>query len=90
MRALATIAIAVTLAGGLSACDVDKTQEGKMPKVDVDASGGQLPNYDVDVRDVQVGTETRTITTPEITTDKEQVQVPVVGLEPAEPEPARR
>tara|TARA_R110002073_G_scaffold35168_2_gene103328 strand:- start:26 stop:253 length:228 start_codon:yes stop_codon:yes gene_type:complete len=54
---------------GLCACDVDKTQEGKMPSVDVETEGGQLPKYDVDGPDVSVGTKEKTITVPDIDVD---------------------
>ena len=33
---------------GIAACDVDQTQEGDLP--DVDVEGGQVPEYDVDAR----------------------------------------
>lgn len=39
-------ALALTLVLGLAACDVDKTQEGKMPDVDIQAESGQLPEYE--------------------------------------------
>lgn len=31
----------------LVACDVDQTQEARLPDVDVDAKAGQVPKYDV-------------------------------------------
>jgi hypothetical protein len=49
---------------GIAACDVDQTQEGDLP--DVDVEGGQIPEYDVDAADVDVGTDTSTIVTPDI------------------------
>lgn len=52
---------------GLAACDVDQTEEGEMP--DVDVSGGQAPEYDVEGPEVNVGTETRTVETPTIDVD---------------------
>lgn len=48
----------------MSGCDVDKTQEGELPKVS--AEGGQLPAYDVETADVAVGTRQETVTVPEI------------------------
>ncbi len=48
----------------LSACDVEKTQEGEMPEVEVTSEGGQLPEYDVETAEVEMGTETRTIEVP--------------------------
>ncbi|MFT4641449.1 MAG: hypothetical protein ACI8T1_004786 [Verrucomicrobiales bacterium] len=47
----------------LSSCDVDKTQEGELPSVDVE--GGQLPKYEVDAPDVDITTKEKTITAPD-------------------------
>lgn len=48
-------------------CDVDQTQEGEMP--DVDVEGGEMPEYDVDAPDVDVGTQEETITVPDVDVD---------------------
>jgi uncharacterized lipoprotein len=62
--------IVLMLAGasclGLTACDVDKTQDGKMPDVDINTSGGQLPEYNVTTPDVDVGTENKTVQVPTV------------------------
>ncbi|HYU31070.1 MAG TPA: hypothetical protein VEW48_02825 [Thermoanaerobaculia bacterium] len=50
------------------ACRVRQTQEGKVPEVEV--KGGQVPKYDVDAPDIQVKTE------------KREVEVPVVKVNP--------
>ena len=50
----------------ISGCSVKKTQEGKMPDVSVEATGGQLPQYDVKTPNVQVGSKTETITVPTV------------------------
>lgn len=54
--------------GNLPEYDVDvrKTEEGKMPDVDIDAEGGNLPEYDVDGPNIDIGTEEKTITVPDI------------------------
>jgi hypothetical protein len=65
----AAAAVAMTAALSLSACKVDKTQEGEMPEVDVQAKGGQLPKYDVETPEVKMGTETRTIEVPTATVE---------------------
>jgi hypothetical protein len=70
LRKLITSAAAGIALIGLSACDVEQTEEGEMPEVSVE--GGNMPEYDVDVPEVVVGTEERTI------------DVPVVGVEPAD------
>lgn len=57
LLALATGILLVPLA----ACDIDQTEEGELPDVDVDVSEGQLPEYDVEGPDVDVGTDTDTV-----------------------------
>ncbi len=53
----------------VSACDVDQTKEGKLPDVDVNATGGQLPEFNVEGPTVNVGTENKTIQVPTIDVD---------------------
>ncbi len=62
VKKVAFFAAALSSMFALSACDVQKTQDGEMPKVT--AEGGQLPKYDVETAQVEVGTETRTIEVP--------------------------
>ena len=52
------------LAFGMSACTAEQTEEGDLP--DVDVEGGSLPEYDVQPADVDVGTDTSTVITPDI------------------------
>ncbi|SDS55557.1 hypothetical protein SAMN05216421_1739 [Halopseudomonas xinjiangensis] len=56
----------LTAALGLAACDVEQTEEGSMPDVDVSAEGGNMPEYDVDAADVDVGTREKTVTVPDV------------------------
>jgi hypothetical protein len=60
------IAVALVGAGalGLAACDVQKTQNGSMPTVNV--SGGALPEYNVTGPDVNVGSKQETVTVPTV------------------------
>ena len=58
-------AICVTIAG----CDVDQTKEGKMPEVEVNATGGQLPEYNVTGPEVNVTTENVTVQVPKVDVD---------------------
>jgi hypothetical protein len=67
-RMLTAIAVAAS-ALALSACEVEQTEEGEMPEVDVETEGGNLPEYDVEGPDVDVGTEERTITVPDVDVD---------------------
>lgn len=70
MRKLVTLAACGLAMLGLAGCDVEQTEEGDMPEVDV--KGGNLPEYEVDVPEVVVGTEERTL------------DVPVVAVEAAD------
>ena len=45
----------------LAACDVDQTEEGEMPEVDVD--GGNMPEFDVE------GPDTETVEVPTLDVD---------------------
>lgn len=47
-----------------TACNVEKTQEGDMP--DVNVTGGQLPEYNVETPEVTVGTENKTVEMPTV------------------------
>jgi len=62
----AVLALALGSAFALAACDVDQTQEGELPDVDVQAEGGQVPAYDVDAPDVDVNTEEVTVPVPDV------------------------
>ncbi|BDI59867.1 hypothetical protein [Qipengyuania nanhaisediminis] len=75
MKKFAIAATAVTLSLGLAACDVDQTEEGDMPEVNVD--GGNLPEFDVEGPDVDVGTEEMTVEVPDV-----DVSVPDADGEP--------
>ena len=56
--------LAPLFALGVAACDVDQTEEGDLPEVNVE--GGNLPEYDVDVADVKVGTDTAQVVVPDV------------------------
>jgi uncharacterized lipoprotein len=79
---LAAAAFALTMSG----CDVDQTREAKLP--DVDVEGGQAPAYDVDAPDVDVNTEERTVTVPDVDVDvnkqERTVTVPDVDIKRAD------
>lgn len=62
MKKIITTAIALTATFGLAACDVDQTEEGEMPEVEV--RDGNLPEFDVETADVDVGTEETTVEVP--------------------------
>lgn len=59
-----------SFAVGLAACDVDQTEEGDAPEVNVE--GGDLPEYDVETPDVDVDTGTETVEVPTVDVDVDQ------------------
>ena len=67
----------VLFATGFWKADV---KEGALPDVDVSAQGGALPEVDVDSKEVVVGTKETTVEVPKIETEKEKIDVPVVGV----------
>ncbi len=82
MKKSAIIAIAAL---ATAACDVDQTEQGALPSVDVDvdAESGALPAYDVDWMDVDVSMAERTITVPKVVVvmEEETVSVPVINVQ---------
>ena len=62
VRGLAIAALCL----GASACKVNKTQDAKLPGVQVTATGGQLPKFNVEGPKVDVGTKTETVKVPTI------------------------
>lgn len=64
MKKIWTAALLPALALSLSACRVEKTEEGEMPDVDVEA--GKLPEYDVDPAKVEIKTDTKKVIVPDV------------------------
>ena len=54
---------------------------GKLPTVAVE--GGRAPSVDADVGKVVVGTKETSVDVPKVTTTKETIDVPVVGVQKA-------
>jgi uncharacterized lipoprotein len=79
-------AVAVGVAAlGLSACDVQKTQEGKIqaPKYDVTKKQDgevKLPKYDVTAPDVNVSKKEETVKVPKVVTEEKKIDVPTVDV----------
>lgn len=69
----------------LIACDVEKTEEGESPELDVDveAESGELPEYEVDWANVNVDTRTKTVTVPKLVVvqEEEEVEVPYIDVD---------
>jgi hypothetical protein len=64
MRIRTLLVPVLALSFAVVGCDVDQTEEGNMP--DVDVEGGNLPEYDVQGPDVTVGQDTSVIITPKV------------------------
>ncbi|MTI20995.1 hypothetical protein E1176_08170 [Fulvivirga sp. RKSG066] len=67
-----------------ASCDVDKTEQGEAPELDVDveAESGEMPEYDVDWANVNVGTRTKTMKVPKVVVvmEEEEVEVPYLDM----------
>jgi len=65
-------------------CDVEKTEEGESPDLDVDveADAGEAPEYDVDWANVNVGERTKTVKVPKVVVvmEEEEVEVPYLDV----------
>lgn len=66
VKKAAFVAVALTSMFALSACDVEQTQEGEMPEVEVVTEEGQMPEYDVETAEVEMGTEKKVIEVPTV------------------------
>lgn len=73
---------AALLAVATTGCKVTKTQDGKMPEVEVSTKGGQLPKYDVKTPTVEVSSEKRDVNVPTVKTEKREIKVPKVDVKP--------
>ena len=78
------LAAALTLFAFVS-CDIDQTEKGSLPDIDidVDAEAGNLPEYDVDWATVDVSTRTKTVQVPKVVVvmEEEEIEVPVVDFD---------
>ena len=81
---ITAVAVAVVIgAGAYYFVDIDQTQEAKLPNVDVTVEGGQAPDFDVNTGSIGVGSTEKTVTTPKIILEQEEVTVPTLEIEPA-------
>lgn len=82
LKKIGVTAASILMVFSLGACSVEQTEEGEMP--DVNVEGGEMPEYDVDAADVDVGTDTATITVPDVdvSTDTATATIPDVDVNP--------
>ena len=86
-KKIGSLMLVLLLAMSLAACSVEKTEEGEMPEVSVE--GGNLPEYDVDAADVDVGTQTTTVTVPDVdvSTETTTITTPDIDVNPPSDNP---
>lgn len=70
--------VVVLFLTGFWSAKVEKT--GSLPDVDISAKGGSLPKVDLDSKKVVVGTKDTAVDVPKVSTEKEKISVPVVGV----------
>ena len=58
--------LAMVMALPLAACDVDQTEEGELPEVEIEGET-ELPEYDVQGPDVDIGQDTMVV--PDVDVD---------------------
>ena len=64
---LMSLALLFAVGGLLSACDVEQTEQARLPDVDMEVEDtGNLPEYDVDTPEVELDTETVEVQVPEV------------------------
>ncbi len=74
---------AITLVATLGfsvGCDVDVTEEGRMPSMEVDP--GEMPEVDVDTADVDMHMEEKTVSVPDVdvSTKEKTMSVPDIDI----------
>lgn len=74
------------IAFGVYMIDLDVTEEGALPDVDVSVDSGKLPEVDAEFGEVVVGTTDETVKVPdvdvEVDTREAEVSVPTIGVNP--------
>ena len=82
---LVVVAVLALLAYALGLFNVDTSGELEAPDVNVTTSGGEVPDVQVEAADVDVGTQTETVTLPDVdvSTSEEKIKLPDVSVTPA-------
>ncbi len=83
---LAAVATVAVVGFGIYMIDLDVTDEGALPDVDVSVEGGELPEIDADVGSITAGTKTEEVTVPDVDIDSQtvEVEVPTIDITPPE------
>ena len=62
--AIAAVAAVAAIGFGAHMVDVDMTDEGSLPDVDVSVGSGSMPEFDVETGDIEVGSTELDVTVP--------------------------
>lgn len=82
LKRFAGVALSALLLFGFAACTVEQEEEGNLPEYEVEQTEeGELPEYDVDAADVEVGTEEKTITVPDVDVEPSEEDTEDEGTE---------
>lgn len=76
-KKLLSLLLAPLFAVGMTACDVDQTEEGDLP--DVEVQEGELPAYDVEGPDVNVTEDTVTVPDIDVDTPNDDAELETTG-----------
>lgn len=81
---IGAVVAVVVIAAGVYMVDIEQTEEGALPDVDVSVEGGNMPEFEAETGSVDVTEEQTTVTVPdvEITTEEETITVPDVEITP--------
>ena len=63
---IAGAAAAAAIGIGIYMVDIDMTEEGALPDIDLSVDGGNLPEFDVETGDIETGTKEVTVEVPTI------------------------
>lgn len=79
----AAVGITAVAAAAVYMIDIDQTQEGALPDVDIAVEGGQLPEFDAEVGTVSLGEAQVEVEVPEVKviTNTETITVPTLSVD---------
>lgn len=79
------LAAIVVIAAGFYFIDIDQTEEGSLPDVDVSVEGGNLPEFEATTGSINLTEEEVDVTVPkvEVTTEEKTLTVPGIEVKPA-------
>ena len=63
---IAAIVAVIAIAFGVYMIDIDQTEEGSLPDIDVSMEGGNMPEFEAEVGEIETGTEEVTLQVPTI------------------------